>query len=86
MTSVEKYCVEGRSNATAQVPSQFPRDPQAPVQSIIIVNSPGCCSPDLISLRFVRKPRPRFPFDEFEHSPSEWKAESVRSCADVSLR
>ena len=38
-------------------------------RSIIIVNSPGCCSPDLTSLPFVRMPRPMFPFDEFDYSP-----------------
>ena len=40
-------------------------------RSIIIVNSPGCCSPDLTSLPFVRMPRPMFPFDEFDYSPPE---------------
>ena len=40
-------------------------------RSIIIVNSPGCCSPDLTSLPFVRMPRPIFPFDEFDFSPAE---------------
>lgn len=40
-------------------------------RAIIIVNSPGCCSPDLTSLPFVRMPRPMYPFDEFDYSPSE---------------
>ena len=40
-------------------------------RSIIIVNSPGCCSPDLTSLPFVRMPRPMFPFDEFDYSPPQ---------------
>ena len=40
-------------------------------RSIIIVNSPGCCSPDITSLPFVRMPRPIFPFDEFDYSPPE---------------
>jgi microcystin degradation protein MlrC len=39
-------------------------------RAIIIVNSPGCCSPDLASLPFRRIPRPIFPFDEFEFSAS----------------
>ena len=38
-------------------------------RSIIIVNSPGCCSPDLTTLPFARIPRPIFPFDQFDYSP-----------------
>jgi microcystin degradation protein MlrC len=40
-------------------------------KAIIVVNSPGCCSPDLPSLPFRRIPRPMFPFDEFEFAPAE---------------
>ncbi len=38
-------------------------------RAILIVNSPGCCSPDLTSLPFERIPHPIFPFDEFEFTP-----------------
>jgi microcystin degradation protein MlrC len=38
-------------------------------RAFISVNSPGCCSPDLLSLPFEKIPRPIFPFDEFEFSP-----------------
>ena len=35
-------------------------------KAILIVDSPGCCCPNLLSLPFVRIPRPMFPFDEVE--------------------
>jgi microcystin degradation protein MlrC len=40
-------------------------------KAILVVNSPGCCSPDLPSLPFRRITRPMFPFDEFEFSPED---------------
>lgn len=38
-------------------------------KKVLIVNSPGCCSPNLLSLPFQRRPRPMFPFEEFEFLP-----------------
>jgi len=39
-------------------------------KAFISVDSPGCCSPNLQSLPFKRMPRPIFPFDTVEFSPS----------------
>ena len=45
-------------------------------KAVISVDTPGCCSSDLTRLPFSRIPRPLFPFDDIEWSPSRTSSSS----------